>query len=520
MDPVLLAWIALILGIPAVAAARWLLGLRGPSLAMAMALTGALGLWLAAAGQPPQEAALRIERPFSVLQTAWVFRLTPFLWSQGLGALLAGFLVGWMWTACPGQGRRWPRVLTLGMLVAATGAVLAADLFTLLMTWAALDAMFLALLLVRRGQAVVDRAALAGLVNGAALLALWAAAWQLWRAGDSLFWSRMGGEAALPLFVLATLIRLDIYPFHVGRPPELADEVDRAALLYILPTAVGLTFWAHRVPMLQGWPGTPWVAGALGLTAVLGGLWAWAEPDPRAGLVEAAWGSAAWWALVALMEPALAPLAAALWPVCFALLFTAPSFHPASPWGLPALAAILTLAGVPLMPGAALFAGLFRAAPAWAWPILLLPHGLLLSALVRGWLRPMEEVLPSERVWRVLYGLGLTLGVAGLIGLGLALRAWQEELSPPLRVVLVVGLGLAVGIQMQAHRVHEAARRWARVRPFLTLDWLYAGLTHRISRPAAALQQALEFLGHPAAMWLWALVVGGILLLLWQGSAR
>ncbi len=519
MEWVILAWLVLGGGIIGIGFGRRLAGLRGTSLAMGMALTGALGLWLAAWGQPPQEVVLRLERPFSVFQTAWVFRLTSSAWGQGLGVLIAGFLVAWMWVAYPGQGRGWPRALTLGMVIVATGAVLAADLFTLLITWAMLDTMFLALLLIRRGQAVVDRAALAGLVNGMALLSLWAAAWQIWRSGDSLFWSRMDGAAALPFLLLAVLIRLDIYPFHVGRPPELADEVDRAALLYVLPTAVGLVLWAHLAPLLHRWSGMPWVAMALGLTALLGGLWAWAEPDPRAGLVEAAWGSAAWWALAGLALPNVASLAAILWPISFAMIFAGRPFESASLWGLPALMAILTIGGLPLTPGVSIATAIWAAWPIWAWPFWILTSALLVGALLRGWRREAEEPLPPERVWRILYGWGLALGMAGLTGLGIVFGAWQD-MPMAFRLPSLASLGLGLALLGQAERIHAVARGWARVRPFLSLDWMYSGLTRLIVRPAGALQRGLEFLSHPAVMWLWVLVVAGILLFFWQGSAR
>ncbi|MCS7251998.1 MAG: hypothetical protein NZ572_06165 [Thermoflexus sp.] len=519
MEWIILAWLVLGVGILGVVVGRGLSGLRGSSLAMGIALAGALGLWLAAWRHPPQEVVLRLERPFSIFQTAWVFRLTPSAWGQGLGILIAGFLVAWMWVAYPGQGRGWPRALALGMVIVATGAALAADLFTLLIAWAMLDAMFLALLLIRRGQAVADRAVLAGLVNGAALLCLWAAAWQIWRSGDSLFWSRMAGTAALPFLLLAVLIRLDIYPFHVGRPPELADEVDRAALLYVLPTALGLMLWAHLAPLLHGWAGMPWVAMALGLTALLGGLWAWAEPNPRAGLVEAAWGSAAWWALAGLARPDVAPLAAILWPICFALIFAGRPFDPASLWGFPTLMAILTIAGLPLTPGMPVATAFFGAWPFWAWPFLIFPSALLLGALWRGWRRTAEEPLPSERIWRILYGLGLALGTAGLAGLGAVFGAWQDAPSA-FRFPLLASPALGLALQWQTERIHAAARGWTWVRPFLSLDWMYGGLTRLISRPAAALQRVLEFFSHPAVMWLWIMVIAGILLLLWQEVLR
>lgn len=519
MEWMILAWLVLSGGILGVGIGRRLSNPRGTSLAMGIALAGALGFWIAAWRQPPQEVVLRLERPFSVFQTAWVFQLTPWAWGQGVGILLAGFLVAWMWVAYPGQGRGWPRALALGMVITATAAALAADLFTLLMAWAMLDAMFLALLLIRRGQAVVDRAVLAGLVNGMALLSLWVAAWQSWRSGDSLFWSRMAGTTAVPMLLLAALIRLDIYPFHVGRPPELADEVDRAALLYVLPTSIGLMLWAHLVPMIHQSMAAPGLAVVLGLTALLGGLWAWAEPDPRAGLVEAAWGSAAWWALAGLAHPDVAPLAAILWPICFALIFAGRPFDRTSLWGLPALAAILTIAGLPITPGTGIATAPLRAWPLWAWPFLLLPQALLLSALLRGWLREPEEPLPSERIWRSLYGLGLALGVVGMVGLGAVFGAWQD-IPSAFRLPLLTALGLGLVLQWQAGKAHAAARGWARARPFLSLEWMYGGLARLIARPAGALQQVLEFLSHPAVMWLWVLVVAGILLLFWQGAAR
>ncbi|MFN3929720.1 MAG: hypothetical protein ACK4OK_08825, partial [Thermoflexus sp.] len=267
------------------------------------------------------------------------------------------------------------------------------------------------------------------------------------------------------------------------------------------------------------WSGMLWVVIALGLTALLGGLWAWAEPDPRAGLVEAAWGSAAWWALAGLVDPAAAPLAAVLWPICFALIFAGRPFEPDSLWGLPALIAILTIAGLPLTPGTRIASALFQAWPLWAWPFLILLHGLLLGALLRGWCREVEEPLPSERIWRTLYILALALGAIGLLGLGGFLRGWQN-VPLPVRVPLLMGLGLGMVLQWQADRVHTTIRGWAQVRPFLSLDWMYGGLTRLIARPAGALQRVLEFLSHPTVMWLWALVIAGILLLFWQGGAR
>lgn len=519
MERIIVGWILMGLGGAVVAAAHRLPGPRGTSLAMSALLAGVAGLWLSVATHPPQEVALLVGRPFSVFQTAWVFRLTRESWAQGWGVLTAGLLVGLMWTAYPGQGRLWPRILALALVGAATGAALAADLFTLLMAWALLDVAFLALLLIRWGEAVVERAVLAGLVNGAALLGLWAAAVRLWWTGDSLFWSRMAGAAALPLLLLAGLIRLDIYPFHVGRPPELADEVDWAALLYVVPTAVGLMLWARLIPLLQGWGGTPGVALLLGLTSLLGGLWAWAEPDPRAGLVAAAWGTAAWWALAGLARPEMAPLAAALWPVCFALLFVGPSFVPPSPWGLPALGALLTLAGLPLTPGATLGTAVFHAWPAWAWPFLVLLQGLLVGALLRGWLRPPEQSPSPPAPWALLYGVGLGIGVLSLIGLGIALNAWGP-MPLPFRLALLAGAGVGLLLYAQADRVHAVAWRWARVRPFLSLEWLYAGLAQAIHSPAEGLRRALAFISHPAVMWLWALVIAGLLLVFWQGSPR
>ncbi|MDW8065775.1 MAG: hypothetical protein RMK32_09125, partial [Anaerolineae bacterium] len=179
----------------------------------------------------------------------------------------------------------------------------------------------------------------------------------------------------------------------------------------------------------------------------------------------------------------------------------------------------LTIAGLPLTPGMPVATAFFGAWPFWAWPFLIFPSALLLGALWRGWRRTAEEPLPSERIWRILYGLGLALGTAGLAGLGAVFGAWQDAPSA-FRFPLLASPALGLALQWQTERIHAAARGWTWVRPFLSLDWMYGGLTRLISRPAAALQRVLEFFSHPAVMWLWIMVIAGILLLLWQEVLR
>jgi len=109
--------------------------------------------------------------------------------------------------------------------------------------------------------------------------------------------------------------------------------------------------------------------------------------------------------------------------------------------------------------------------------------------------------------------------VLSLIGLGIALNAWGP-MPIPFRLALLAGTGVGLLLYAQADRVHAVAWRWAQVRPFLSLEWLYAGLAQAIPSPAEGLRRALAFISHPAVMWLWALVIAGLLLVFWQGSPR
>ena len=464
-------------------------------------------------------------RPVTVFGSTASLRMDETAWLLGVALLLTGFSVTLVWLAVPRQQPIAAHGLTLAMMAVGLASLFAANILTLALCWGMLDALFCLTLLTQGGSASGRRAQLALGVNGLATLAMWVVVVLIEQDRVSPYWHLMVlPPAARVLMGLAAALRVGLYPLHIWRPVELESEPDRSILIHLVPAIAGLSLWA-RLAVIQGLPeGNVWPTIAV-VTALIGGVLAWIQSDPRQSLPYLALGYGGMLILTAVVGkvPAAALAAgSASWLLGLTALFVGRSFARGVGgllWTIPAALGAATLAGLPMTLGFGNRMALYQAAsgePGWVFIFSMVAEVLLVGAMLRRLLTAEVSLLPAGMLARAGYAAALAVIAAPIVIAGLILSSPAVSATS---AVAWVGWGLplvlAVALAATAGRLQLLLRldSWKDVAvPILRLDWLYSSLV-AVARGLARVSLWMADVLEGDGAFLWMLLILSLVLL-------
>ncbi len=464
------------------------------------------------------------------LATTLTFQMDGWAWLAGLCVVVVAFvavnLPGWrhrpgftnprawvlLLAACAlwvTLGGNWPSLLTAWVLLgAAAGLVAGPEDNGAFAAWAVGIISTLLLILVP-------------LFNGGASLT------------TALEGQRLNAQAQL-LLILAAVLPLAAYPFHVWLAPASGRSPGRQLAVHILPAAAALYLLGRfSLPLLASQAWAP-----LLIVALLGSALAtWSDRDDRR-----AWSFAlvnrSTWALLALSLAQLAPPAGAVFPLLAltlgsALWTVARIAHQEQGWRWPFWVALAVLYGLPLTPGFALNAAAGqvlggRGFGTAAWLLVLLAQVLLVAYFLLQRLPDAAEAgrgpgtttpfVPAA----LMAALGLCLVMLaryGLLPIGLTQVANRPEAAMFTGVVgqvrsagvggwLTLLIPLLPGFLLARHdeRLFGALRGWQdNTAAIARLEWLYGG-AGRLLRFASVYTGYLADLIDGAGQFGWVLL--------------
>ena len=420
--------------------------------------------------------------------------------------------------------RAWAGILILTSL--GLVAVMAGNLLTLLLAWAALDIIELVILLGQTTQSSIrERIVLSFSARVAGIATLLLAAIVLWSKGGLLTFNAISSQVGLYL-VLAAGLRLGVLPLHhlFSQEPPLKGGLGTA--LRLIPVSASLILLARVATVGIIGEAIPYLLGFSALAGLFAARNWLAAPDEISGRPYWILGTAA--LVVAATVQAL-PGASLAWGVaslfCGGLIFSTSLRHR---YLIPILIfGVLNFSALPFTP-AWQGINLYQFAPNQSHPynlilsyvfsiIFLIIQSVILAGFLRHALRGLipgsiEQSPTVERwVW-LLYPIGLIiLPVAHLLIGWWSLPAFNEI---PLSgwILGAVALGIAAFVLYLSLRYPHAstlsnptwiASSWNSIFSF---NWLYRtlwGLFHTFSRLIATISMVLEGEGGI----LWALVL-------------
>ena len=495
-----------------------LLHFRWLSLVMALAITLATAALLLQVRQLPLTAVVLDWRPVTMLGSTASLRVDGTAWLFALALLAAGGSVALTWLVTLEQGPGAPsgsiQALTLAMLAVGLGSVFAANIITLFLCWGLLDGLFSLALLACGGPASGRRAQFALGLNGLATLTVWVVAVLIEQARLSPYWHLL----ILPTnmrdwMAVAAALRLGLYPLHIWESSEL-DCPERTVLIYLIPAMTGLALWA-RLAVIQGLPDSNvWPAIAL-VTALVGGIQAWVQPDPRESLPYLALGYGGMLILAATVGKSPAASLAtgsASWLLGLTLFSVGrPLTRATWPWAIPTALGAATLAGLPWTAGFFGRSAFYQGAvgePLWMLGMAFLAESFLIGALLHRLLTPDKTPLPRE-VWaRIGYAVALAVAVAPAVVFGIFPSPAGVFLSKPMGTLAWVGWGAplagAAALTLFARPVRARLGGWGRtIAEVLRLDRWYSVVLPLLRIPArlgATLGDVLD--GNGAFLWM------------------
>jgi hypothetical protein len=271
--------------------------------------------------------------------------------------------------------------------------------------------------------------------------------------------------------------------------------------------------------VMQALPeGTVWPTIAL-VTALIGGVQAWLQSDPRESLPHMALGYGGMLILAATSGRTQAEALAAgavSWLLGLTLLFVGRPFGRSTwPWAIPSALGVATLAGLPFTLGFVSRSVFYRSVSEGNGQLVLalIAESLLIGAMLRRLFTPDDSPLPHSRLARIGYGAALVVGavplIAGVIvppvsGAGLSTVVWMVWSIP-----LVIGLVLAFMAGRLRTRTSGLGEITGRI---IRLDWLYSVLLPVMQSPAR-LGLLLADLLEGEGAFLWMLVILALVLL-------
>lgn len=488
---------------------------------LSLLATLALGLRL------PSSGTISLWRPQELFPDHPRLLADRISWQFALGLLLMTTAVLVTGLARQGGRRLWIRASILLISLASLGAVFAENLLALAVMWAALDIVyFLALLShLPRAEASLNRAVVSLSVNSAGTGLVLAASLMIRHAGQSSVLTSPLSAPAAVLLLLASLLRLGLFPPRLGLPDEAVSRKGLSAVLRLGPAAAALTTMSRAASM--GFPeaAQPWLMAAGLGAAFFGGFQLWMAEEPGAEIASFVWSTSG----LAVMAGAVGGSAAADGVLAFgllcvlsgAVLFLRSGNEAGRRAGsaLPMLAA-LALAGAPLTIGLSANAILYRGlAVHRAWPILplvVVAQSMLVSGGLRLALGTADPSAAPDRISRRAHSLGLTLPVlmvvlggvfpnalASLKGGGSAVRLGLS--APTYWGLGGFALSALLGAALWRFEIDVQARAssaWQSFASLARLTWLYRSLWAIYGwagRTLLAVAGVLE--GEGAALW-------------------
>lgn len=451
------------------------------------------GRWLLSAWSP------------SVILGGWILvDMTPAIWWVGLALGVA--LAGAAWVELAESRPLLPMAggLALLSLLVTWFALAGGSLLTVLAGWAIFDLFWAAVGLMSGGDG--ERVTFGLAVHGVASLVLWGVFLLLERSGISVFWWLMWPTpAVLTLLVVAAMMRIGAYPFHIVLPRQ-AGNLRTLGLVSLMGPVLGFGL-LYRLMILPGGAALPdWLAVWGGVSLLWCGLMAWTTNGPRAVL----WSIYALAGLLvmgaATAAPALVMAGLTAWIAGGALLFLSRNRMPgAIVWVWPAWAATLFLAGVPPSPLGALYREVLVARP-WAWRLALLVGWLAaVAALLRAVTPPAQGDVTPPRAWqRASVSLGLLFPL-----LALAPVAWFAAAGAFSWLGLGLWLLTFVAATLLRWRGRVTRRVLRRAQPLWdALDgwWLYRALWRGLEHLLSVVGVLAEVVEGSGAL-LWSLLV-------------
>jgi formate hydrogenlyase subunit 3/multisubunit Na+/H+ antiporter MnhD subunit len=499
---------------------------RYPGLVASAAAALALLSLLALGTRLPARAALSNWGPPSLLPVGLVLEVDPLAWVFGAGMVAAALTTLLTGAARPGGRRTIVRMGLLLLAFAGLAAVLAENLITRITAWAGLDLVyFVTLILLAEGEGLEPQAVLNLAFNAAGTLLAVGAALLIARTSDTLSLRDAALSSSSTLLItLAVILRLGLFPLHLGLPAEANIRQGLGTLLRLIPAAMALEVVARLSVFGIAAPLRPWLT-VFGALAALAGAWQlWNVDDPRRGLtylIIAQSGTALlaglWGGASALTAVSLALLLGG------AAIYLANGHDPNQPLAsVFSVLGVLAVLGAPLTVGfigqGALYGGLLAARQ---WPALVLV-ALAQIILAGGLLRAVfvEGRLPGgEPMVRAVYFAGLALPALLLIAAGvmagrlspaLGSAAWLGWAGPSSVIGASVAATAAVG-GLVLWRFESLVRTRAELAgavltSLFRLDWLYRLVWGAFRLLVALIHTAAEVLEGEGAM-LWMLVV-------------
>ena len=418
----------------------------------------------------------------------------------------------------------------LALLSAGFVALWSANLLTMIISWALWDLLYAAGHIAAGGS---GRTAIRGLILGCvATLVLWSGALLTGGGAGCDSWSLMAlSGAQLTLWMVAGVLRLGMYPFHLSTCDGLHTAPSLAAPLLLGPV-VG---WGLVLRLVQAntglFPGNPWAPIVAAVTLAMGGFLAWSCASPRRALTWIGMGIngavllAAGWA--GENSAAVIVAGSVIWALGIAVLFMDDGLRREAPWwSIPALIGALALGSILVrIELSATWGNAPLPVPAstqrlW-WGAFFVGNLFLIPSLVRGLLpspnRPTNQ--PTNRWSLVARGIGLGLPalllIVAIVRPSLLIRSvpapalGSPYAMPGLAGWLLWAVSLAGGgvLAWQERNLRPRIGLFlGATHDLLCLEWLYGAGAGALDRGLSVLRAADEVVGGAGALlWSWLL---------------
>ncbi len=475
-------------------------------------------------------------QPSAFFGASPALRAWPGMWALALAFSLATAASALVQLSRVPQPRALLGIAGLGMLAAGLAGLWSDNLLMALIAWAGFDLAWgvgaLAVGLPAR------RIALGVGLGGLATMALWAGALLAEGRGVGVSWRFLDvGGAGGVLLMIAALLRLGVYPFHLALPGEEGWELPGAAPLLLGPL-LGLGLLAQLAGRDSDLFATAaWMEVLAVVTFIGGGALAWTRSGAGGGWP---WGSLAalggllWASLHAEATASVLAVGGAAWAAGTTLLHLHRGVERSAPWwSVAAGLGGLALLGAPLTGGwaasSALVASLVAAPTAARVVGFLVGQALLTTAMVRRVLRPAAPDEPAGPLATAARSAGLASAVLLLLFVGFLPRWLAADVSalalprlltrPGLSGWLLWGVGSAIG---------GAFARWERrlrrrveavlglLHDLLRMEWASQLLLNSLGRSSAFLGAVADVVEGPGAI-LWALAIFMLVMLIIVG---